>query len=333
MSKAEFRTNLIDVSDTTRRSAAKGLRRLAANPLVRESFSGDAAIKKLFASPVSRYIVGRSIEESAEKFNILNGKGYRVGVEYVGEEISDAAQVEKVAEENIRFLKAARSHPFSEQLQLGFDLSSVGMFISRQLAFENTAKIAEVAAAQGATIMISMERTTHTDQILDIFKSLARNHKNLGITIQAYLKRALDDLPDLIRTGGRIRLVKGVYDEHPTLALPRGPDLDDRYMAIAAQLAASGTPFSIATHDSRLIQWLQTEGFLGKAAEVDALHGCNPDLQRTLKDDGITCRITGVYGEDWLLHFLHRLAEHPPNIFEAFADFYDPDRVQFGARY
>ncbi|MGX0978450.1 proline dehydrogenase [Roseovarius sp. MBR-51] len=333
MSKAEFRKNLSDVSETTRLNAAMGLRRLAANPVVRERFSGDAAIRNLFASPVSRYIVGGSIEEAAENFNVLNGKGYLIGAEHVGEEISDAVQVERVVEENIRFLKAAREHPFSEGLQLGFDLSSVGMLISRELAAENTAKIAEVAATQGATIMISMERTSHTDQILDIFKSLAASHKNLGITIQAYLKRTIGDLPDLIMTGRRIRLVKGVYDEHPTLALPRGSALDDQYMEIAAKLASSSTHFSIATHDSRLIQRLREEGLLEKALEVDALHGCNPDLQRALKDEGITSRVTGVYGEEWLLHFLHRLAEHTPNLLEAFADFYDPSRVVFGARY
>lgn len=313
--------------------AAMGLRKLAAHPILREKFSKDDTIKRIFAAPASRYIIGSTIAEACRAFDILAEKGYRTGVEYVGEDISHEKQVCAVVAENIRFLTGSRGMSFAGNLQLGFDLSSVGLLVSRDLAVDNTRKIAGVAAAQGCSIMISMERTTLTDQILDIFYELAPHHENLGITVQAYLKRLPNDLPKLLKTGRKLRLVKGVYDEHISLALPRGTELDELYVEYASVMAAAGTTYSIATHDRSLIEKLRAKGLLNRATEIEALHGCNPDLYRGLKSEGLPCRITGVYGEEWFLHFLHRLAEHTPNILQAIADFYEPERVVFGKRY
>ena len=315
------------------RSVGTCLQKLAAISLVRDAFSGDSMVQTIFAAPVSRYIVGKAIPDACDNFDLLSGKGYRIGVEFVGEEISDEEQVEFVVQENIRFLTHARQRSFAQELQLGFDLSSVGMLIKPELAAANTARIAEVAAAQDASIVISMERTTHTGQILDVFHELAPQHANLGITVQAYLKRTTDDLPALLKTGRKIRLVKGVYDEHASLALPRGKELNERYVALASDMAAAGAKFSLATHDPLIVDLLAEHDVLQAADEIDALHGCNPDLHRTLKDRGLPCRITGVYGQEWLLHFLHRLAEHPPNLLQAVADYYDPKHVVIGERY
>lgn len=333
MTKPEFRQASSQNLHALHQDVAKGLRKIAAHPVIREKFSADPFIKQFFTETVARYIIGKSMSEAADKFDVLSVKGYLAGVEFVGEEISDGGQVEQVVEENIRFLLHARGRPFSDGLQLGFDLSSVGMLISRELAMTNTARIAKVAAEQGATIMISMERSTQTDTILDAFHQLAPSHGNLGLTIQAYMHRTEVDLPKLIKTRRKIRLVKGVYDEHSSLTLPRGKELDVRYVECIEKLAEAGSRFAVATHDPAIIDMLNARGLLDAAEELEGLHGCNPSLFHTLNNEGHRCRITGVYGEEWLLHFLHRLAEHPPNALQALADFYNPDRVVFGADY
>lgn len=333
MTKAEFRGAQPEHMELRDQDVGKGLRKIAAHPVVREKFSADPFIKALFDAPVSRYILGRTQGEASDKFDALSEKGYLSGVEYVGEEIEDARQVEAVVSENIAFLMQARGRPFSEGLQIGFDLSSVGMLISSELAVANTAKIAAVAAAQGASVMISMERNTQTDHIIEAFLQLAPAHENIGLTMQSYMHRTSGDLPRVLKARRKIRLVKGVYDEHPSLALPRGDELNERYVQHAQMIADSGVPFAIATQDRSVIERLDAKGLLDAAKEMEGLHGCNPSLFQDLKERGHRCRITGVYGEEWLLHFLHRLAEHPQNALQALADFYSPDRVVFGAGY
>jgi proline dehydrogenase len=63
------------------------------------------------------------------------------------------------------------------------------------------------------------------------------------------------------------------------------------------------------------------------------LHGVRPDLLKRLREDGIPCRIYCVYGRNWWLHLLHRLAEHPPNVLVSLADLGDSDGVIFGTEY
>ncbi|MEP1613723.1 MAG: proline dehydrogenase family protein [Roseobacter sp.] len=333
MTNAEIQTFGLANAGPIDQQVAKGLRKLAAHPVLREKFSQDDTIRQLFAAPVARYIIGKTIDDACQNFDALSEKGYRIGVEYVGEEITDEKQVEAVVTENLNFLKSASERPFAKTLQIGFDLSSVGLLISRELALKNTRKIAEFAAGQRCSILISMERSTHTDQIIDVFSELAPDNENLGLTVQAYLNRSRADLKKLTKLGRKIRLVKGVYDEHKSLALARGSELDERYVELASDLASGPAPFCIATHDEMLVRSLKDKGVLAKAQELEALHGCNPDLFRNMKSVGVPCRITGVYGDEWFLHFLHRLAEHTPNVLQALADYYKPDQVVFGERY
>ena len=310
---------------------AAGLKKLALNQECRDAFNRDSLFFRLFERAAQRYIVSSSLDGLPEKLKLLWDKGYRLGVEYVGEENHDPRVVQAFVDEYLKSIQVFAKAKLTPQL--GFDLSAVGMLISAETAYRNAATILSAAAEHNIPVMISMEHSSAVDKILEIYSKLAPDHSNVGLTVQAHLHRTINDLPAIIGHGRKIRLVKGVYNEAPEVALPRGAELDERYLKLLADILDAGVPVSCATQDPGLIQRIFDQGLHTRIHELEMLHGVQPEALRKAREAGVACRIAAVYGDSWYLHFLHRLAESPENVLEALADFYDPSRIVFGAGY
>ncbi|WYB30771.1 hypothetical protein V6574_14045 [Streptomyces sp. SM1P] len=95
------------------------------------------------------------------------------------------------------------------------------------------------------------------------------------------------------------------------MALGRGPALDARYLRLAAALVDRGARLSLATQDPAVLEAAARSGLLDRVEEIEMLHGVRPELLRSYRESGHACRIYATYGENWWLHLLHRLAEHP----------------------
>lgn len=314
-------------------ASTAGLKRLALDTRCREAFLQSPLLAEVLAGPASRYILADRQAELADKLNILADKGYLLGLEYVGEEVSAPDEVEAIVAEYLQLIEGAEAFSLWRPVQLGFDLSNVGLLISRELAVQNAARILKAAAAKEIRVVLSMERSSMVDSILSIFFELAPMHANLGITLQAHLHRTAVDLERVLPFGRKIRLVKGVYREPADVALPRGAELDERYLGLLERILSSGTEVAVATQDGGLIQRIRASGLARGVTEFEMLHGVQPEVLKSLKEAGLPCRIAAVYGVNWYLHFLHRLAEYPPNLFVALADLHQPERIRFAAAY
>jgi proline dehydrogenase len=118
---------------------------------------------------------------------------------------------------------------------------------------------------------------------------------------------------------GKIRLVKGAYQESDERAIKRGAALDERFLSLVEVLVAAQHPLSIATHDQHLLQEVERRKLLAVPhVEVEMLYGIRPDLLRQMKHAGYQTR----------LYLCHRLAEYPPNIYRALADCVQPSRTE-----
>ncbi|MCI4066897.1 proline dehydrogenase family protein [Micromonospora sp. R77] len=320
------------VDDRERRSATAALKGLAAGLPYRTAFAESALLRDTLWPAASRYIVARDRAGLLERLPILADAGYGIGVEVVGEEVRDVAEIAAIVAE-YQALITESDRVLRRPLQLGFDLSSMGSLQSRQLAYDNTAVLLEAAAGKGIDIIISMENSGFVDGILDVFRRLAANYDNVGLTLQAHLHRTAEDIESLAGVGAKIRLVKGVYRESPEVALPRGPELDERYVTLLERLLDLQGRVTCASQDPVIHDLAGRSGLLKRVEEVEMLHGVRPDLLRGLRDQGIPVRVAAVYGENWWLHFLHRLAEYPPNVLTALADLADPGRIEFARDY
>lgn len=316
--------------NTVRVGAA--LRALAADPRLAEGFKASPAVREALWPAAARYVVARDTATAVSRMAALAARGYEVGLECVGENARDADEVDAVVAQYQALLERLPQRGLSTRTELNFDLSHLGLLVSPQLAFDAARTIAAAAHRRGVDVTLSMERSSQTDLILRTFTRLAGLLPNMGITLQAYLHRTPTDLAAVLHTGGRVRLVKGVYDEPPEVALPRGAVLDARFLGLATTLQRAGVPFSLATHDPVLIRELVQRRLLD-GGEIEMLHGVRPELLRTLREQGLGCRIYGTFGDHWYLHLLHRLAECPDHLFQALADIADPQRVVAGAGY
>jgi proline dehydrogenase len=168
-------------------------------------------------------------------------------------------------------------------------------------------------------VRIDMESSAHTDATLALFEALwAEGRRNVGVVIQAYLRRSSKDLARLNTLGARIRLVKGAYDEPSAVAFPLKRDVDRAFAQLTGVLLRDGTYPAIATHDERLIDHARraarAAGAGGDRFEFQMLYGIRRDLQTALRRDGYRVRVYVPFGEEWYPYFMRRLAERPANV-------------------
>jgi proline dehydrogenase len=173
-------------------------------------------------------------------------------------------------------------------------------------------------------IEIDMEDSDRTDATLRIFMKERGAHESLGIALQAYLYRTMEDLEglkkyaDQYRKRIRIRLVKGAYNEPKRISYSKGIDVDKNYMKLTKYLLEneSFAP-AIATHNEQLIEYSirmkeavrrEVEGF-----EFQMLLGVRSALQLDLARRGFAVRVYIPYGDSWYPYLMRRIGERPAN--------------------
>ena len=126
------------------------------------------------------------------------------------------------------------------------------------------------------------------------------------------------DVEELLKSGARIRLVKGAYQEPREVAFPDKADVDRNFVKLTEKLLASGVYHAIATHDPRMIAATrgmpQAHAIARDQFEFQMLYGIRRQLQRDLLRQGYRVRVYVPYGEEWYAYFMRRLAERPANV-------------------
>jgi proline dehydrogenase len=194
----------------------------------------------------------------------------------------------------------------------------MGLAIDPALARDNVGRIVAHAGRLDGFVRIDMEDSSTTDATLSLHRDLWREHRNVGVVIQAALRRSPQDVEGLIRDGVRIRLCKGAYKEAPAVALASRIDVDEQYAMLMLRLLREGTYPAFATHDESLIRRAlavaRRERITRDRFEFQMLYGVRRDLQDRLLQAGYTVRVYVPYGREWYPYFMRRLAERPANV-------------------
>ena len=174
----------------------------------------------------------------------------------------------------------------------------------------------EAAAAQDRFVRIDMEHSAVTDQTLDVYRTLrAEGRDNVGIVIQSYLRRSLDDVRSLAGTRPNVRVVKGIYVEPAAIAYTDPREIDLAYRRLLEELAAIDATIAAATHDEALVRAMQRvarERDLPRDRyEFQLLLGVREPLRDRLLAAGERVRIYVPFGEAWYGYSIRRLKENP----------------------
>jgi len=263
-----------------------------------------------------RFVAGETRAEALAVTRDLNHQGFKVTLDFLGEEVSDPAQAEAAAEEYAGALEEAAA----ANLQTGISvkLSHLGIRIDEEFARKNLLRIAERAAAVGRFVRVDMEGSDLTAQTIEVVREINRKTGNVGTVIQSYLRRSSEDIDILNRENIPIRLVKGAYLEPKELAWQESEEVALYFMRLTEALMRDGTRPAIATHDEKLVDFAIDIAFIfgleQNEYEFQMLYGIRRDLQERLLREGYQVRVYLPYGEDWFGYFMRRLAERPANL-------------------
>lgn len=301
------------------RRFSKALKSIARDQELKAYFQNSKELFPIFIKGANRFVAGETRTEGIERVINLYNKGYRVSLEFIGENTTSLEECMLAKNEFKELIKDLGYNQM--KATVSFDLSHIGMMISDEVAFTNLEELAKEAQQHNIQLMISMEESQKTDKILSLYKRISKSFSNVGITLQVHFKRSSIDLNGLLKTSGRIRLVKGAYQESEGIYIPRTEELNKRYIEFVSMCIDSNHPLSVATHDENILMDLKEKGFLYNSnVEVEMLDGVRPDLLRSLKEDNIQTKVYVTYGSEWYLYVVHRIAEYPPNIYTFISD-------------
>jgi proline dehydrogenase len=268
---------------------------------------------------VRKFMPGESVDEALKASERFLGQGMGVIYTRLGETLAHDADADAVAEHYAALIDTIAERNVDAELSV--KPTQLGLDFSADACFENLAMLAGRAAPR--TLWIDMEGSAYTESTLELYERLKGRHSNVGICLQAYLKRTYTDFERLAPLGPRIRLVKGAYAEPAEVAWQQRKQVDANYLALCVSMLdarhAGGDVFlGLGTHDVELIeqvaQHAQAVGLAKSDFDVEMLYGIRTDQQRRLAKAGYRVRVLIAYGEAWYPWYMRRLAERPANV-------------------
>jgi proline dehydrogenase len=274
---------------------------------------------------VHRFVPGETIDSVLSSVAALRDSGRLVSIDYLGEDVATADDADAVVRTYLDLIDAlggpGAAGDAVRPLEVSVKLSALGQSLERdghKIARENAWSICDAAQRAGVWVTVDAENHTSTDSTLRIVRDLRAEFPWLGLVLQAYLRRTLDDCEEFAASGARVRLCKGAYDEPASLAYREPTEVTRSYLAcLRVLMAGSGYPM-VASHDPEVIgavpEMARESGRRGGEFEYQMLYGIRDDEQRRLAAAGNRVRVYVPFGTQWYGYFMRRLAERPANM-------------------
>jgi proline dehydrogenase len=261
----------------------------------------------------SRYIAGEELEDALRVVRQVNAEGKLATIDVLGEEITNPEEARAIAADYRRAFEAIEREGLDSNVSV--KLTALGLGLGYDLCRENLVDVVSHAAG-GNFVRIDMEDSSTTDDNLRLYRELrGAGHENVGVVLQARLKRTLDDVQALAELRPSVRLCKGIYLEPAGIAYRDFEAIRSNFVSVLDALWDAGCYVGIATHDEWLIEQAQKgieERALGREEyEFQMLLGVRPALGDELVRAGHRLRIYTPFGRYWYAYSMRRLQENP----------------------
>ena len=268
-----------------------------------------------FIHPFARtYVAGESIEETVPVVKKVNDRGFTCTLDILGEHVQSAAAAENITREYCDLYDVIATENMN--CNISIKLTHIGLALDKNIAAVNLVRILKQAKLHSNFCRIDMENSPYTQQTIDLYKDCVSKYPNIGIVLQAYLKRSLEDAHALNTATFNTRICKGIYNEPETIALQDRTAIQDNFFQIIKEILLGNGFAAIATHDIPLIdridEWIESTQVSSNRFEFQVLYGVpmSGRLERLL-DKGYTVRQYIPFGKEWLDYSLRRLKENP----------------------
>jgi proline dehydrogenase len=255
-----------------------------------------------------RWIAGKELEEALKAAQETNEKGMRSILNYLGEDVSDPAVVERNYQEYLKIQNITSERGMKACISL--KPTQFGTEAAQRIR-----SLAEEGEKLNQDVWIDMENSASTSKTLEIYLDVLRSYRNVGVALQAYLKRSEQDLVQILDAGGRVRLCKGAYRESPEIVFKSREEINENFTKLLNILFERGNDFAVATHDSKLIDDARKLADSHHVVfEFEMLKGIRNELKEELVASGYRVSDYLPYGSQWYNYSMRRVTEHPSNV-------------------
>jgi len=303
----------------------KAMISVACSPALRRA--GEAVGRK--TGLAAQFVSGSDGADHVARARELDGQGIRISSFYLGEYVTDPAQVTRTVTQLADLVP--KLDEVGLDVHVSVDPSQLGYMQDPALLRNNAQKLAgmigEIVAGRNdercRRLMIDMEDFDMIDDTLALHDQLRDLGLPVAQTLQARLFRTEGDLIRKIDQGAMVRLVKGAMAPPASVAFTRRSDIDANYLKLADMMLsnrARETGFSpvFGSHHRELLEKIASladaRGWTRDTFEFEMLYGVNQPLQRDLVSRGYRLRLYAPFGEDWWAYAWRRVGENPRNL-------------------
>jgi proline dehydrogenase len=260
----------------------------------------------------SRYIAGPTLEDARRTVARLGAQGKLATVDVLGEEIGRPREAEAIARAYHDVLEALEAD--GAEANVSVKLTGLGLKVDLDLCREHLVGLVRDAAARDGFVRIDMEDSTTTDDTLRLYRELREDgHDNVGVVLQAALRRTVADVATLADLRPSVRLCKGIYVEPASIAFVDDEAVRASFVAALEALLEAGCYVGVATHDEWLIEesLRRLDGLGREEYELQMLLGVREERASGLVAAGHRLRVYVPFGQRWYEYSLRRLQENP----------------------
>lgn len=277
-----------------------------------------AASLPLVPKPIVRmvarpYIAGERLEDQVRVVGALNAEGFLCATGMLGEFVDRREEAEQAVGDYEQVLSVIREKQLKSNIHV--KLTHLGLKLDKEFCLRNMRRLLTVARERSNFVRMDMEDSSCTDDTLDAYFRLREEFENVGVVIQACLRRSLADVRRLAQVKANVRLCKGIYIEPRAIAYLDKEIVNRNYALLLEELLGAGCYVGIATHDEKLV-WeayrLIDRGSLDPSRyEFQMLLGVDAPLRRIIVGAGHRLRVAVPFGPNWYPYSLRRLRKNP----------------------
>jgi proline dehydrogenase len=276
--------------------------------------------RRFFQRAVKRFMPGETLDAALEAAGQFAKAGLGTVLTELGEQVTNRAEAAAVRDHYLGVYEKIQRRRLPAHVSV--KLTHLGLDASKEGCIQDVLKLAARADQARSMLWIDMEESRYVDATLEVYTRAKAEWPNVGVCLQAYLRRTPKDLERLLASSPAIRLVKGAYNEPADIAFPKKADVDEAYRQLAGRLLSEAARQRakpvFGTHDLALVEAIRK---LAVDKRVDAssyefhmLYGIRADEQRKLASMGAEVRVLISYGSAWFAWYMRRLAERPANV-------------------
>ncbi|MEC8839780.1 MAG: proline dehydrogenase family protein [Candidatus Neomarinimicrobiota bacterium] len=260
------------------------------------------------------YVAGETNEKTVQVVNKMNELGYACTLDILGEHIQSPSKAEKITKDYCNLYEVINKETLN--CNISIKLTHIGLELDQKLVENNLQQILRHAKSHNNFLRIDMENSPYTQRTIDLYQKNIHKYDKMGIVLQAYLKRSLEDAQSLNAPGFNTRICKGIYNEPSNIAFKERTEIQDNFFLITKEILSGKGFAAIATHDIPLIDriesWIEQNNISNDRFEFQVLYGVpmGNRLKRLLSK-GYTVRQYIPFGPDWFDYSLRRLKENP----------------------